>query len=770
MLIHVRLRLKKYKPLIIIKFKVREMSALTTQTNTKQIQAVDSKLMPLAPSYVGPTAHAQPQEMSLSDVIGILKRRKWTILLTLLSILALAALYTFSQSPTYRADAIIQIEREGAEIVDFGRTQKPVDSVDSLNDPFFRTRYEMLRGRVVAQKVIDDLSLQDSLAPKESKSLLSSMLESIGLAKEEPQQPEQIDYTGIFLKNLYVQPISGTHLVEIQYEAPTATEAKNVVSSIINNFITLQVEAKSETGEYAKEFLDKQIIEAGERLKSDEITLVEYANENGILGVDEGQTRQVKKLENLDSALVQAEIRRIEAESLYLQMKRAGSVATVLSNPVVTSLKARLVGLEGDYLEMLKTFKPNYPDMQRLQQQINATKSKLNKEMGNIQRSMRADYKAAQRQEDKIRKELSQFNETMQNLQDSGVDYNNLKRKVENSNKLYNSLLQRREEVNVASQANTSSISIVEPAVLPIKKYRPRPKINLLLGLLSGLILGLAFAFLREALDKSVKSTDDLERITGLPILGMIPRVSKSKMKKQLDMIAVKMPQTSVAEAYRILATNIRLMFRNDEDHVMLITSVNSAEGKSTTASNLACSYAQMGKKVLLVDADIRNASLHEKLEITNKHGLTHYLKGEIDLVGITQTVKKVPGLYAITAGAYETDPVSLLSHERMSYLTTQGASIFDYVIIDSPPVGGFADTLVLTSLATSTVIVARENEIDARDVKNTISQLRRVKDNVAGFLIVEVKKPLANDKYYSKYHNKQRKELLLDNDKESYA
>ena len=749
------------------------MSVLKTQSNTNQIQTVDNKLMPLAPSYVGPAVQST-QEVSLSDIMGILNRRKWTVLLTLLTTLALVTWYTFSIKPTYRANAMIQIEREGAEIVDFGRTQKSISSVDSLNDPFFRTRYEMLRGRVVAQKVIDELSLHESLSPsepKQSQSFLTTALGWVGLGDNKKKSTfSSIDYTDLFSKNLLVQSISGTHLVEIHYEAPSASEAKNVVSSIVENFITSQIQSKSETGEYAKEFLDKQIIEAGARLKSDELTLVKYANENGILGVDEAQTRQVKKLENLDSALVQAEIRRIEAESLYLQMKRVGSVSTVLTNPVVTSLKARLVGLEGDYQEMLKTFKPNYPDMQRLQQQINAANGKLNKEMSNIQRSMEADFKAAKRQEDKIRNELKQFNTTMQNLQDSGVDYNNLKRNVENSNKLYSSLLQRREEVSVAFQANTSSISIVEPAVMPVSKYRPRPKINLLVGLLSGLIFGLAFAFLRESLDKSIKSSDDLEKLTGLPILGMIPRVTKSKMKKQLDMIAYKMPQSAPAEAYRILATNIRLMFRTDEDHVMLITSVNSGEGKSTTATNIACSYALMGKKVLLVDADIRSASIHNKLQISNKLGLTHYLKGEVDLVGITQPVKKVPGLYAITAGEYDVDPVSLLSHERMSYLTTQGGSIFDYVIIDAPPVNGFADALVLTSLATSTILVVREEEMDARSIKGVISQLRRVKNNVAGFLLVNAKNPVANAKYYAKYHNKPRKELLIENKKQSYA
>ncbi|GAA0399399.1 polysaccharide biosynthesis tyrosine autokinase [Cocleimonas flava] len=711
----------------------------------------------------------------MRDIFGILNRRKFTILLTLLAVLALALLYTFSTKPSFRANAIIQIEREGAEIVSFGNTQQTSTGY-SENDPFFRTRYEMLRGRVIAQRVIEDLNLENSLVPKqteESSFSLSKLLKTIGLAEDKPKlanNNQTIDYSAVFLENLFVQPIGGTHLVEVFYEASSPQEAKAVVTSLLDNFIKLQIETKSETGEYAKEFLTKQIEDAGDRLRSAEETLVKYANENGILGVDENQTRQVKKLENLDNALVQAEIRRIEAESLYLQMKKAGSVSTVLTNPVITSLKARLVQLEGDYQEMLKTFKPNYPDMKRLQQQINSARGKLQKEMGNIQRSMEADYRAAKRQEDKIRSELGQFNSTMRDLQDSGVDYNNLKREVESSSKVYNSLLQRREEVSVASAANTSSISIVEPAVLPVNKYRPRPKMNIMLGLLSGLILGLAFAFLRESLDQSIKSSDDLEKVTGLPVLGMIPRVTKSSMKKQLDLIAHKVPHSPAAEAYRILATNIRLMFNNESEHVMLITSIHSGEGKSTTATNIACSYAQMGKKVLLVDADIRNASIHTKLEINNKRGLSHYLKGESDLVGITQPVKSIPGLYAITAGDYEIDPVSLLSHERMSYLTTQGSTIFDYVIIDAPPITGFADTLVLSSLATSTLIVAQEDNLEARTIKNVLGQLRRVKNNVSGFLLVNVKNPSVNAKYYSKYHSKKKQKALLENKKLKYA
>lgn len=750
------------------------MSVLTTQTNTS-LQPRDGRIAPMPAPILHPVqAPVIETEMKLHDILEILNRQKLVIISTMLLLLGLALWYTLSTPPTYRASAIVQIEREGTQIVTFGQTTQSGGSFESDKDPFFRTRYEMLKNRLIAQRVIDELNLHTSLVPKENEKLLSiqRLKRLLGLQEETTNQvPERIDYPSIFLNNLLIQPVGGTHLVEIFYEAPTAQEAKNVVTSLISNFIKGQIETKSETGEYAKKFLTKQLADSRERLRNSEEALVKYANAKGILGVDDKQTRHVKKLENLDAALVKAEIARIEAESLYQQMKKVGSVSAVLTNPVVGSLKARLVQLEGDYQEMLKTFKPNYPDMVRLQQQINNAKGKLQQEMVNIQRSMKADYLAAKRQEDKIREELSQFNRKMYSLQDSSVDYNTLKREVDTNGKLYNNLLQRLEEVNVASAVNTSNISIIEPAIVPFLKYRPRPKLNMIIGLFSGLLLGLGLAFLRDALDHSIKSPEELERFSGLPVIGMIPRITKSSLKKNLSLISIKSPQSFIAEAYRITSTNIRFMVNPQDKHVMLITSAKPGEGKSTTATNIATSYAKMGLKVLLVDADIRNSSLHRNLKISNKLGLSNYLKGEVDLVGITQPVKKIQGLYAITAGAYNPDPVSLLSHERMSYLTTQGASIFDYVIIDAPPVEGFADTLILSSLASSTIIVAKENNIESKRTHHVLKQLARVKNNVLGFLLVDVKKTNVNSKYYSRYQGKSaKKKALLEEKNASYA
>ena len=748
-------------------------SVLTTQPKQTNLPVTESNYTSMV-NYVqqqNQQFQAQPvpaePTMPLREMLGILYRRKFIILLTLLMTISLAIFYTVSSKDIYKATAIVQIEKEGAQIVSFGKTSAGSVYTDS-NDPTFKTTYELLKNRVLAQKVIDELNLKPILVPptsnKSSSPLKDTIKEFIGLKPKNSasNQPAAINYSKLFLNNLFVQAMPGTHLVNVSYKAPTAILSKQVLDSLLRNFITLQIQSKSETGKYAKDFLSKQLAESRKKLLESERALVAYSNKNGILGVDDRQTRQVQKLVNLDRALVDAEIRRNQAESLYKEMKRVGNVNNVLSSAVITSLKASLVRLEGNYQEMLKTFRPNYPDMVRLKQQIDNVRVKLNQEKSSIKQSLEADYFAAREQENRIRRELKKFNNQMHRLQKNSVDYNTLKRAVDTNGQLYNSLLKRLEEVNVASAADTSSITIIEPPELPYKRYKPQPVINLIVGILSGLILGLAFAFLREALDNSIRSVEDIEKITGLPVLGSIPKISSLAVKKQLKAInsGKKPPQSPAIEAFRITSTNIRFMSKANDQHVLLITSAQPQEGKSTTAINMAYAYAQMGMKVLVVDADIRNASLHEHLNLSNKRGLTHYLKGEIDLVGITQPIKPVAGLYAITAGSFDTDPITLLSHERMAYLTTQGASIFDYVIIDAPPVTGFADTLILSSLASSTIIVAKESTMDSSSLKKVLNQLGRVTHNVLGFLVIGVKKPSVKPKYYAKSNKKMRKRV----------
>ena len=714
-----------------------------------------------------PPAPVPEKELSIRDIFSILGRRKWTILFTTLFTVMFALLFTFATKPSYVANATIQIEREGPQVVSFGQTEARSNATDSLQDPFFRTRYEMLKSRVLALKVIEQENLEESLRsagdpPEALKPFfeffalpdLAQYFETDdgtgGVGSEKPET----DITDLFADKLQIQAINETHLVQIFFEGTSPVEAQQTVNSVINNFIQLQIDTRSETGEYAKEFLKRELEKARQNLQDAEERLVKYSNKNGILNIDEGQSRYVQKLNNLSAALVNAEIRRTAAESIYREMQNTGSVSTVITNPVITSLKGQLVSLESEYQEKLKLFKPNYPDMQRLLQQINSLKSKLQNELGVIRNSLQSDFESARRQEEKLRSEVNQFDRKLYSLQGSSTEFNTLKRDVEASGSLYNGLLKRLEEVGVASaaNANTSNITIIDPAREPRKKFRPNPKLNILVGTLAGLLLGLGLAFLRDSLDQSIKSKEDLEKFTGLPVLGAIPKPDRSS-KRNLALASKAAPNSQFAEAYRVFSANMRFQSNQADDQVLLVTSAMEGEGKSTTACNLACSYAQMGLRVLLIDADLRLPSIHKKIGIANTTGLSDYLGNETDLVGITQTIKAITNLFVITAGNYKDDPMRMLSSEKMAYLISQASQRFDFVIIDSAPASGLAETLVLSSLATRTLVVTDESGMKNHSdrIKRTVDSLTRIKQNVCGFLIVNAKDMPKDRKHQSR-------------------
>ena len=700
------------------------------------------------------------RELSLSELFSIIWRRKWLVIFSVILSLVVALLFTLSAKSTYRANATIQIERQGVEVVNFGKTDNLGGEVDSLNDPFFRTRYETLKSRKLLSKVIAETNLYQSLAGTNDKpSLLKQGLIALGLSEASKKKNRGVeDYPKLLLDRLLVQPIDKTHLVEIYYEGSSPEEAKNVVTSLVDNFIKSQLDSRSETGDFAKRFLNKQVEEARERLRLSEEKLVAYSNEKGILGIDENQTRHVTKLNELNAALVHAEIARSAAESQYRAMQGRGSTSSALTNPVIVGLKSRLVDLEGQYQEKRKLFKPTYPDMRRLNQQIVGVRTKLNRELqlikGAAGRSLKATYLAAKAQERRLRSELSRFNKKLKTLQDSGVDYNKYKREVESNARLYKNLLQRVEEVSIASSVNTSSIKVVDPAITPVKKYRPRPSLNMIVGLLSGLFLGLALAFLREALDQSVRSTEDLQRITGLPVLGLVPK-PKRISNKEIAMATVLKPSAIFSEAYRVLSANVRFTLARERGKVLLVTSSSPNEGKTTTACNMACAYAQMGMKVLLIDADLRKPSIAEKMRIYNKRGLSNFLGEDDGLLEVTQQIKGVSGLYVIPSGSNDGDSMRLLSSERMRFLITQAEQKFDFIIIDSPPVGGFADTLILSSLVSSTLIVADEAKLQISKIRYTLEQLMRIKSTAVGFLLINSTNPLVTDTAYEKHYKR---------------
>lgn len=704
-----------------------------------------------------------------------LMRQKLLIMLVLLTSLLLAGLLTWMMTPSYRAVSTLQIEKQGAQIVNFGELNKPTPDLGEL-DPFFRTQYEQLKSRALIAKVIDDLNLERRLFNKDFRTPLRKAFDqwasdTLGpvvrwvksLLPKDVNSATKPDRVVAFLEALYVEPVEKAHLVNVFFESPDEKLSAEVVNALVDTFILNSMKEGSRGETHAQTFLGRELEKARERLTDSEEELVNYARENNILEVNNSQVTQEQKLTELNKALVGAELRRVEAQSQLNQARNHGDVTDILNNPTLAGLKQQLATLEANYRKLSETFKPAYPDMQQLAGEIASLRGRVNSETAKLTRSMESTYTATTNLENRLRSDLVNFQNELVDLRDRGVEYKALQREVETSSKLYDSLLQRVSEVGVAAGASSSNVRIVDKATPPEKSFRPNKSLNLLLGGVLGLMLGTALALLRESWRKSVESASELQAFSGLPVLGTIPHVNK-RNRRVLPMAAVREVGSPVAEAYRVAATNLKFAGPEGMPSSLLLTSLNPGEGKSTSSVNLALSLAQIGYKVLLVDADLRRPTLHEKMGLNNHVGLTEYLYGDMELSKVTQRIDSVKNAFVITAGMINLDPVEALSNEKMTKLVDMSAQYFDITLLDAPPLTGFADALLLAEMADATLLVSSENNHADKDrLSVALDQLQRVKQNVIGWLVVKAHQGVVSEQYYVRYSQNATRRKNLD-------
>lgn len=708
----------------------------------REDMALSSHVAPSMPDF-----RDDREEMGLLDLWRVLVKRKWTIFTFFLIVVTAVVTATFLTTPIYRASLTLQIEKEPPKVVESGNVI-PTESGDDSD--FYQTQYELLESRSLVKRVMDQLELAEKPAfvgaekPSPWSTLLSWAKEQVKWdASAQPTESRPPNLVPKFLNALNVEPVHNSRLVKVHFDSPDPQLATQIVNTYADTFINLNLERRFDASAYAKEWLEDQIRQTKAKLEESERQLLEFARREEIIAVGDQQPIASQKLEQVTESLARVQERRIEAEALYRQMQRSsGSLPQILESPVIQEFKALQASLEAEYQDNLKLYKPAYPKMQALRSRIQQVESKIGSEMGSIRSAVRTQYEAAVANEELLKAQVESIKGEVMTAQNRSIQYNIFKREVDTNRQLYDGLLQRYKEVGVAGGVGTNNISVIDWAEAPHRPFKPNLKINLLLAMVLGLMGGIALAFLFEHLDDTIKVPDDLERLVGIPVLGIIPAVKESRGKAEsqsLAMSAHRDPRSAFAEAYRSVRTALQFSTPEGPPRVLSVTSSVASEGKSTTSLSLAIHFAQAGKQTLLIDADLRNPSLHRNLELDNDYGLTNYLAGAAKPVDIAKPISPIPHLFVIPSGPLPPNPAELLSTPKMLSLLSNAAEKFDQVILDCPPVLGLADALILGNMSGGTLLVVEAGSTRRGHVQGALKRLRSARTRVIGGLLAKL-------------------------------
>jgi polysaccharide biosynthesis transport protein len=677
----------------------------------------------------------------LRQYLGIVRRRRWVILGAIVATLVIALIITLMMTPLYTASTTVEIQRENMNIVRVEGVEPEASPVDM---EFYQTQYGLLRSRSLAERVVTDLRLADDprffeMFPSEKA---VGWFENGRLLPSASTRQERVQVAATsLLENIEVSPIRLSRLVDVSFTSPNPAFSARVVDAWASRFIETTLERRFQATAYARRFLEQRLQQLRERLDQSERALVGYASRSGIVnvpgslpGTGEGAAPErpiiVDDLTAMNRELVQATADRIRAQT-RLGAPR-GQVTEALENPAIAGLRQRRAELGAEYSRLMARFEPGYPAAVALREQITQLDRAISAEESRVAASLRNAYQASAERESALGERVNALKGELLDQRRRSIQYNIFQREVDTNRQLYDALLQRYKEIGVAGGVGVNNISIVDSARVPERPSSPRLILNMLLALIAGAGLGLALALALEQIDDAISDPSELETRFGLPLLGAIP---KSRMDDPIE--ALEDRKSEVSEAYMAVQTSLSFATEHGIPRSLSITSTGPGEGKSTTAYAIAQSLNRTGRRILLIDGDLRAPSVHQLLGLSNERGLSNYLAGDDDISKLIHRAEG-PGVAVMTSGPQPPSAAELLSSARLEILLRELLARFDHVILDSPPVMGLSDAPLLSSMAEGTVFVVESHNTRIGQARLAIARLRAAQAHIVGSVLTK--------------------------------
>ena len=644
-------------------------------------------------------------------------------------------------------------------------------------EPYYNTQFRILKGRDLTRRVIKRLKLETvpefngTAAPPSTpvtmvRDLEGRVMNLIRPAQAPPTETPKVDETpdesalvSAFIGRVGVEPIRASRLVDVTFTAVDSTFAAMAVNTLVDEYVEQNLAVKLGASQNMLEWLGGELEKQQKKVRESEQALAEYRDKQNAMSLDDKQNIVGQRLTALNDALIKARTSKVQKEAIYNQVKSiSGStspdaIPIIATNPQVQTLKSKMNDLLRDKTRLEERYGPKNPQVQANAGQIQDTQRALDQEIQRAMQTIKNDYDSAVLEVSMLSSNLDAAKADAQDLGRKSVGYNVMEREARSNRTVYESLLQREKELRVSSNSRQNNVRIVDRAEVPKAPLTPAGRRTWLMSITVGLMLSIGVAFGLDYMNDTIKTPEDVTRRLKLPFLGLVPSVRGDKH----PLLTSSHVPHDFGEAFRSLRTSLISKYPSNGTKILIVTSAQPLEGKTTTAANIAMALAYGGSRVLLVDGDMRRPGLHRPLRLTNERGLSQVLIGQARVRDVIQRTVD-PNLLAITAGKTPPNPSELLSSERMQTLLTNLAhGPVDWIIIDTPPVLAVTDAVILAPLVAGVTFVVGAEMTRRRLAERAIDTILASQPRYVAVVLNRV--DFARNKYYySRYYGHQYK------------
>ncbi|WP_437286435.1 GumC family protein [Sorangium sp. So ce406] len=684
--------------------------------------------------------------------------KHWAIALTTMIFVALSVtFYTLGQKKIYQSTSTLQFDPNPPRPLGRG-----VDTVVDMgagsywnNREYYETQYKVMRSMRVALAVVAQLNLHNDAYFLKDLPRDAAAPPPMSVSPEEAAEELR--------ERLVVEPVKDSRLAIVRYNDADRERAQRVLSMLMDVYIEQNLDDALTSTNSAVDWLRTQLDKLKNDLETSETSLHEYKKSNNILDIDfEDKTNLLREeMKQINDALTTVRTRREEFAARSQELAKVDPnnpldlpASELIQSPVLQTLRARHEECVRERDALIGSGKgENHPDVRAATERVAANRNSLIAEIKNVQGAVNRDLAIVRRQEAGLAGLLEGAKKQAFELNSLKIEYDRLRRTKENTEKLYQIVLERTKESDLQRMMRVNNIRVLDRPNLPIEAIRPRVPVNITIGILAGLLLGIGAAMARAMLDRTLRTPDEVERELGLPILGLLPEFDRKERAEALprkarhrgklaassvrpELIVHDQPKSGIAEAARAIRTNLLFMSPDQPYKTLLIASAGPAEGKTTVGCCIAVAMAQAGQRVVLIDCDLRRPRLHAIFDKGPEVGVTSALLDDSAIDDENALKTEVENLYVIPAGPIPPNPAELLHSDRFKALLRKLQGRFDRVIIDSPPIGAVTDGAVLSTLVDGTVLVVRASATTHDFARHGIRALLDVGGKTVGVVL----------------------------------